>query len=116
MKEDEVIHHVGVTDYQEEVLNVSHDTADTSQSNDSKFDTVIEQHGREPDSHEDTRVDCSESSSGAIDRMVNEYESHQDRDGHNESRNSKYYKVFLDRKGGDRHLIGITDDYTVKVV
>ena len=51
--------------------------------------------------------------------MGNKHQIHQDRDdhiGHNESKNSKYYKVFLDRRGGDRYLIGITDDYIVKFV
>ena len=89
------------------------------QSNDSKLDTVIEQHDTETDSHEDTQIDCSESLSGAIDRMVNTHEIHQDQDGHvgdNQSRNSKHYKVFLDRRGGDRYLTWITDDYSVTLV
>ena len=73
MKEDEGNHHVGVTDCQLEILNVSKDTANTSQSNDSKLCTVIEQDDTETDSHEDTQVDCNESSSAAIVRMVNQH-------------------------------------------
>ena len=67
-----------MTDCQLVTLYISLDTGYTSQSNDSKFDTVIERHDSETDSHEDTQVDCRERSSGAIDKMVNEHEIHQD--------------------------------------